>query len=75
MTDTMIVDIDLASIVKADVKNNTDLVIPDNDVRGKIDSASNDSLLRTVTTIGSKKKIISADVVDDSFLESHLIIN
>jgi hypothetical protein len=73
MTDTIIVDIDLAVDIKNDILFNSDVVVPDSILKDKIMKTPDKYLMRVVNTIGSHKKIISADVIDDSFLETNLI--
>jgi hypothetical protein len=73
MTDTIIVDIDLAGDIKNNILFNSDVVVPDSVLKDKIMRTPDKYLMRTVNTIGSHKKIISADVVDDGFLENNLI--
>jgi len=73
MTDTTIIDIDLAGDIKDDIVFNSDVSVPDMMLKKKIMDTPNHFLMRVVNTIGSPKKIISADVVDDAFLIKDLI--
>jgi hypothetical protein len=71
--DTTIVNIDLASDIKSDILFNVDVAVPDVVLKNKIMNTSDKCLMRVVNTIGSHKKIISADVIDDAFLSKNLI--
>jgi len=73
MTDTKIIDIDLADSVKSDVIFNTDVVVASPALKSKILTTSDNCLMRTVTLIGSKKKITEADVIDESYLKRNLV--
>jgi hypothetical protein len=73
MTDTTIIDIDLAGDIKEDILFNSDVTVPDDVLKKKIMGTPDNFLMRVVNTIGSPKKIISADVVDDAFLTKDLI--
>lgn len=74
MTKTIIIDFDLASDVKWDVINNRDVIVPNPSIKSKILSASDNDMLKIVKTIGSHKTIISADVVDDSFIAKDILV-
>jgi len=73
MTDTNIIDIDLAADVKDDIRFNSDVSVPDTNLKNRIMGTPDKFLMRVVKTIGSPKKIISADIVDDNFLRANLI--
>lgn len=73
MTDTTIIDIDLAIDVKDDINFNSDISVPNSDLKTKIMTTPDKYLMRIVKTIGSPQKIINADVVDADFLASNLI--
>jgi len=73
MTDTTIINIDLAGDIKSDILFNSDVVVPDAVLAKKIMGTPDRFLMRIVNTIGSHKKIISADVIDDDFLTKNLI--
>lgn len=74
MTDTTIIDIDIASDIKDDILFNSDVSVPDAHLKKTIMDTPDKYLMRIVNTIGSPKKIISADVVDDAFLSRTLLI-
>ncbi len=73
MSDTTIIDIDLACDIKNDIILNSDVIVPDIALKDKILKTDNNLLMRVVKVIGSKKRIISADVVDLLYLDNNLI--
>jgi len=73
MADTTIINIDLALDIKDDILFNSDVMVPDAVLKNRIMTTPDKYLMRVVNTIGSHKKIISADVVDDNFLRDNLI--
>ncbi len=73
MTNTTIINIDLARDIKGDILFNSDIRVPDLVLKRKIMGTSDRFLMRVVNTIDSPKTIISADVVDLDFLSKNLI--
>lgn len=73
MADTKVIDIDLADDIKKDILFNTDVIVPDPALKSKILTTPDNCLIRIVTLIGSKKRVIEADVVDESYLERNLV--
>ncbi len=73
MTNTTIINIDLAGDVKDDVLFNSDIRVPDIVLKNKILTTPDRNLMRVVSTINSPKTIISADVIDDAFLAKTLV--
>lgn len=72
---TTIIDIDSARDVKWDIINNSDVIVLNDNLKNKILAVSDNNLLRVVKTIGSFKKIIEADVVDEAFLSTNILKN
>ncbi len=65
MSKTTIIDIDLAIDVKNNILSNSDVIVPDTDLKTRILGLNDNALLMVVTTIGSHKKIIKVDLIND----------
>ena len=68
MSDKIIYDVDLASDIKVLVATNRDVTFDDPNLKDKLRTIDDDAFLRVGKKIASLK-IVSLDVIDDSFLK------